>query len=146
MIINPDAIAFANPEYNGFKNNDYQVGTITVSGTVAPAPANAIFSTTFNLQRQDSVVQLYLTTNRTSDPPFYTSGETYQLPTVIDYNDGTTVTDPGTAGYGIIFTVTYTSTQITVTATIPNPYAEDLSGIDATYTIEAYTFIAPFVS
>lgn len=144
MITNPTAIAFASPEYNAFKNNDYQTGTITISGTIL-ASASGSFTTTIPLQRQNSVTQLYFVTNRTTSPSLYTANQTYILPPKVDYADGTTPGFPLTSPYTVQFFTAFTPTQVTVTAYIGNPYAATLSNIDATYTIYAFTFIAPFV-
>lgn len=143
--MNPAALAFASPAFNGFKNNDYQATSISVSGTITGSGSGS-FTSSVSLQRDESVARIFLTTNRTSTSSGYSSGNTYELPGRIDYSDGTTTGFPGNAAYSVFFQLNFVVNQLTITAFIPNPYSTTLSGIGATYNFQIFTFVAPFVS
>lgn len=140
--MNPAALSFSTI-YNGFKNNDYKAASISVSGTIS-ANGSASFPVTIPLSRDESVTQIYFSTSRNSVASLFTTG-TYLLPNVISYDNGSTPTFPGTAPYSVGFLVNFSTSQVTITAFIGNPYAETLSSIAATYDLSVFTFIAPFV-
>lgn len=140
-----DAALSYSTVYNGFKNNDYQGGSVTVSGSIAVG-ATFSSSVTIALERDESVAQIYLTSNRTSAYGGYTVGDTIALPNPLNYFDGTTASFPLDSAYGVVFLVKFELTQVTITVFIQNPYAEDLSNIDAIYNFEVYTFVAPFIA
>lgn len=142
--MNPAALSFTAPNYNGFKNNDYKPSSITLSGTV-PGSGTLVVSAIISLARDNSVTQLYFTTNRVAQANLYLTGETYELPPIINYSTGTTTGFPGNAPYSVQFFTNFQPTQVTITANILNPYSTTLSTIDAVYNLQAFTFIAPFV-
>jgi len=142
--MNPSALSFST-EYNQFKNNDYVATSVSTSGTVT-ASSDKSTSTTITLDRESSVAEIYFTVSQNSSPSVYTTGTEYQLPTIISYDNGSTVSSPGTAVYSVQFITNFTATTLTITAYILNPYAENLSSINNTYTLKVFTTVAPFVS
>lgn len=142
--MNPQALSFSSPAYNGFKNNDYESGTIALSGIVAGSGTLSV-ATVIPLQREDSVTQLYFMTNRVAQANLYGGNETYYLPPIINYSTGTTTGFPGNAPYSVQFFTNFQPNQVTITANILNPYSTTLSNIDAVYSLQVFTFIAPFL-
>lgn len=142
--MNPVALSFSSPAYNGFKNNDYESGSITLSGSIAGSGTLSVASI-IALSRDNSVAQPYFTTNRVAQANLYIVGETYYLPPIITYSTGTTTGFPGDAPYSVQFFTNFQPTQVTITANILNPYSTTLSNIDAVYNLQVFTFIAPFL-
>lgn len=142
--MNPKALSFTSPGYNGFKNNDYETGTVSISGTVSGSATLSV-PVIIPLNRDNSVTQIYFTTNRATQANLYVVGETYTLPPIINYSDGTTTGFPGNAPYSVQFFVNFQPNQVTVTGFLQNPYSTTLSGISAVYNLEVFTFIAPFL-
>ena len=140
--MNLAALSFSNV-YDAFKNNDYQTGSLTISGTI-PAGNIASYSGTVTLDRADSVAQVYFTSTVNS---LFTSTNQiylYSAETTIEHDNGSTPTFPGFAPYTILFSLGYSSTTLTFTANILNPYSETLTPVTETISFEVYTFVAPF--
>lgn len=142
--MNPEALSFST-SYNAFKNNDYQPTSIVVSGTVTASGLGS-FTQTISLAREDSVAQIYISTNRASASNLFVTGEWYALPLKMDYTNGSTPTLPGTASYSALFYPQFTGNQLVMNVQVPNPYPETLSNISATYDFKIFTFVAPFAS
>lgn len=141
--MNPTALSYATA-YDAFKNNDHKTGSLTltgvVSGNTGPGTGIAQFTTTIVLDREESVTEIYISSNRTSDQ--FTVGTTYQLIETIDHPDG--INSGIAAFYSVLFTVEYPPNAITITAFIPNPYTTTLSNIDEIFDLSIFTFVTPF--
>lgn len=136
--VNPANLAAASV-FNSFKNYGSYTGTVTVSGGVSPTPPSnfATFSTSFDLERQDIITQVYMQTTGDANKTFSLVGGYAPL------RDGTTPT-LGTVPYNLAFTFTYSGTTITCQAAVVNPYFETLTLTTETITFIVKTFITPF--
>lgn len=140
--MNPAALSFSNI-YDSFKNNDFETGSLTISGTVA-AGGIASYSGVVPLSRSDSVTQIYFSTSVNSDNNSSGNLYLYSPETTIDHSNGSTPGFPGTAAYSILFSLTYSDTALTFTANINNQAAGTLTVVTEVISFQVYTFIAPF--
>lgn len=138
MTANPNNLVAASA-FDSFKNYGSFTGNVVVSGTVSATFGSNFqtYSTSFDLQRQDIVTQVYMQT--TAD-----SGKTFSLVGGYAPLRNGTVPALGTVPYNIAFTFTYSGTIITCQAAISNPYGNTLTVSTETITFIVKTFITPF--
>lgn len=141
-MADPSKLAFSTA-FDAFKNNDYQTGSLTLSGTVANNTL-ASYTGTVSLDRADSVTQIYFTTSVNSD--FHSTGRSYlyTADTTIQHSDGSTPSFPGAEPYTILFATEYSGSTLTLRAYVLNVTGETLTVVTETVNFEVYTFVAPF--
>lgn len=115
--------------HEAFRNRTWPTGSITISGSVA-AGASATFSTTFSLQRNGAVAEIY----------YEKSGGNPKRKA----DSGIVLYDYSGSGTAQIFITYPTTNSITVQISVFNPTGSSISLTTQTYGITAYVFDTPF--